>query len=348
MRNYFDSGAENFAARYPTAAVTAAAGTATTITGGVSHTRGSGKFRYTCPDVSTGSWNSSFYVPGGNAAPDLAAMMHVDFYTDARYVELYTLQYNTSLDIRVDGKLVSHQALSSSGAGYLIKIDFGAGTDGIRKHIEYAGFNFPFGGVFTEATASCWYPTVDQRPLLYCFGDSYTQGVGADGPDQVYARAMADNLGMRVYQDGIGGKGWNSTDSAAVTTRAASRLAKMKEAPAIIASCFGYNDAGGDMALLKSNFNAWYSAVKSLFPKTQVVVFGAWSPLGATANLDLVDAALQEVAGAKGLTFIKVSGLVNANNKGKYTSGDNVHPTQLGHTFLGYRMAELLSLRLTK
>lgn len=320
----------------------------TTISGGVQATRGSGKFRYTAPDPMSGSWNSSFYVPGSSVSPDLAAMMRVEFDTDAQFVELYTLRYNTKVDVRVDGVLVYSISLDASGAGHMVKLDFGEDSAGVTKHIEFAGFNFPFGGVFTEATASVWYPSADLRPLLYAFGDSYTQGVGANGPDQVYARALADRLGMRVYQDGVGGSGWVSTGGNVPATRVGKRLAKMTETPDLIVSCFGYNDAGGNMTTLATNFNAWVAAVRALYPKTKIVVFGPWTPLGSTANLDAVESTIAGRCAALRLPFISIKNLVSGSNKARYTSGDNVHPTQVGHDFLGSRLADLLLVELTK
>lgn len=320
----------------------------TTITGGVSASRGSGKFRYTAPDPTSGSWNSSFYVPGSSASPDLAAMMRVEFNTDAQYVELYTLRYNTKVDIRVDGVLVHSVSLDAAGSGHMIKLDFGEASIGVTKRIEYGGFNFPFGGVFTEATASVWYPSEDLRPLLYAFGDSYTQGVGANGPDQVYARMLADRLGMRVYQDGVGGAGWASSGGNVPATRVAKRLAKLNQTPDLIVTCFGYNDAGGNMTTLATNFDAWVAAVKAIFPKTKIVVVGPWTPLGSTANLDTVESTLSGRCAALKLSFISVKNFVNAANKSRYTSGDNVHPTQLGHNFLGSRLADLLMVELNK
>lgn len=324
--------------------LTQATQTTTTITNGVITSRNSGKFRYTAPAV--GTWNSSFTVPGGATSPDLAALLRVDFDTDAQYVELYTLNYNTKIDIRVNGILVGTVALSSAGSGQMIKLDFGAGGAGVRKRVEFAGFNFGFGGVLTEPEASIWYPDYDLRPLLYAFGDSYTQGTGASGPDQVYARALADRLGMRSYQDGIGGAGWTGTGGNLPSARVAKRLAKMDHAPDLIVSCFGYNDAGGNMTTLATNFNDWVAAVRAAFPKAPIVSFGPWTPIGSTVNLDAVEATLQGRCAALNVPFISIKNIINTANKVRFGSGDNVHPNQLGHDFLGSRLADLLLLKL--
>jgi lysophospholipase L1-like esterase len=322
--------------------VTQAQQTTTTITGGVMSGRGTGKFRYTCP--MPGNWNSSFYVPGaGNSgSPDLAALMKVDFDTDARYVELYTLNYNTNLDIRVNGVLVQNVVLNASGSAQCIKLDFGAGSAGTIKRIEFAGFNFGFGGVFTEADASVWYPLHDRRPLMYFFGDSYTQGTGAAGPDQVAARACADALGFRCYQDGIGGTGWTSSAGSLPVTRVGKRLNLMTEKPKIIVTLLGYNDAGGNMDTLKTNFAAWVDAARAASPDAQIIVVGPWTPLGATDNLTTVETTLQGAAFEKGLFFVSAKDFVTAANKARYTGADNVHPNQAGHDYLGARLASAL------
>lgn len=322
---------------------------ATTITGGVMVSRGSGKFRYTGPAVGNWPAQSSFYVPGGTGTLQVSAMLNVDFMTDAQYVEIYTLRYNTKLDIRVNGFITNSVSLDSAGSATLLKLDFGADSVGVVKHIELAGFNFPFGGVFTEASGSVWYPSLDKRPLIYFFGDSYTQGTGAAGPDQVYAKVIANQLGMRSYQDGIGGTGWASSDAAnLVTERFNRRLDKMGEAPDFVVAALGYNDSGANVDTVKNNLDAWVKLVQAKYPDAKIVVLGPWTPLGATAALDTIEDAIKAKCTELNLSFVSAKDVLNAKNKGIYNSGDNVHPNQNGHNFLGYRMAALTLEELIK
>lgn len=325
-------------------AITVTNGSATTIAGGVQAIKTDPGFRYTAPPMAQWTTNTGYLVVGDGTANDISSFVAVEFLSSAPQVEFKLLRFNTVANIRVDGELVQDASFSfdAAGSGVFVKLDWSASANPTKlRRYRLTGFNMPFGGVFTPTGADgISYPTsLDSVPLMAFLGDSYTQGTGANGPDRVYANALATALGYAYWGDGLGGSGWNTASTNDPTSRIGRRIAKLTKAPAVIVTALGYNDAGSSMATLATSYDAAIAALKAAYPAAKIVSLGPWTPLGSTANLATVAATVSGRAAAAGVPFVDIADVINANNKATFIGGDNVHPVQAGHEFLGRSIA---------
>jgi lysophospholipase L1-like esterase len=322
--------------------VTSFNGTTSSITSAQNVSPGSTSVRRTGANIVNGGFE--YYNN------DPSRVLVLDFWSDSTLFELVLSRFNANVDVRVDVgdglglKLAQSSAFTtdSAGSGIILKLDWtAAATPGQPRRYRIAGQNFRFWGLNIDAGASIWTPQ-DRAPLMYFFGDSYTQATNANGIDRSYARTVGDVLGYEAYNDGIGGTGWTSTSTSLPTTRIAACLAQLTSTPDTIVTALGYNDAGGNMTTLATNYDAAVAAIRAAAPSARVVTVGPWTPLGTTANLTTVKTTLSGRAAALGVTFIDIENVVSSVNKAINTGGDNVHPTPAGHQFLGYRIAELM------
>lgn len=320
---------------------------ASTLASGVLRSATNSAFRYTTiPTTAFPAGWLAFQVPSQSPSQiDPAALLEVQFLTNSPVVEIRLMGYNSNLNIRVDGALVRPNAfkLDASGQQRNIRLDFSNFLNPSRdKLISIVGNNMPFGGVFTVGSSSIVYPTqVDEKPLMVFFGDSYTFGNGADGPDRIYGRTIADRLGFNFWADGIGGAGWLSTGAGAPVTRVSARIAKLNRTPSVIVNALGYNDAGGDMAAVLTNCKAGVAAQRTAWPNAKIVLLGPWTPLGAKPTLVAVKNAIEACAVATSATFVDIENIINSSNSATYTGPDGVHPAPAndGHAFLGAAIA---------
>ena len=210
------------------------------------------------------------------------------------------------------------------------------------RKITLQGLNLPFAGVVLYAGDAIWASNFPRRYMAFC-GDSYSVGAGANAVGLSWTVQMARALGYQPMVDAIGGTGWLTSGSSSPLTRlnvdGANKLAYRRGgvnypvSPTVHIAALGYNDAGGDMKLIAANMAAYYSAsnVKPIF-------VGPWTPLGDTANLLSVRTAVQAKASTLGAKFIDIQGFVTATSAASLTGPDNVHPNQLGHDHLAYRI----------
>lgn len=309
------------------------------ITSPLSLTFSDSRFRRNVPLYGwTSAGLSAYGVAGSTSGSNLGKNVSVIFYTDALSIEFSLLHFNTSCVVKVNDAIVIRKSLTSSGQPFKLKLDY---TTRIVRKVEIYGINMPFEGVRFEATASVYWPSeIDAKDGIFWFGDSYTQSTGAASIIETYAGHASRLLNIEYVADGVGGTGWNSTSANAVATRVTNYFNTIIKKPTTVVTCFGYNDAGGNMITLQTNYAAFVTAVRAINPTVRIITFGAWTPLGNTTNLDLVDAALTTACTANSTTFISLRNVVNSVNKTVYTAGDNVHPTVTGHEFLGFYIAK--------
>lgn len=212
-----------------------------------------------------------------------------------------------------------------------------------QRLVRIVGFNLGSGGAFVSSTDILIAPSYTRPPLAFFFGDSYTFGNGATIPTTNYANVLCGIKGWECLQDGIGGTGWTSTTTSLPNTRVTNDLALRTNAPNKIICALGYNDAGGNMTTLASNFATAIATMKADFPSATIQVLGPWTPLGETPNLATVKTTLQTACASAGVTFVDISTIITAANSSIYTGPDNVHPNQAGHTYLGQQIAPLVA-----
>ncbi|MDB5682575.1 MAG: hypothetical protein JWM75_273 [Sphingomonas bacterium] len=272
-----------------------------------------------------------------------------EFMSDAQTIEFGLVNFNSKFDIHVDDMLVraSQFSLSANGQFNQTKLDWTADAFPRKPRLyRVSGFNLRFSAVYLDAGGSIWFPQErTTRKLIAFLGDSYTQSTGAASVARTYAGAIAARLGMDLYADGVGSMGWNSAGGNAPTARIAKGIAVMTRAPDYVVTAMGYNDKSADAAgivALKASYDAAVAALRASWPKAQVLTMGPWTPGGGQTDLSTVRAALIERATALGSPFLDINNIVNPANMAAYTGGDNVHPTALGHQYLGWRAAALI------
>lgn len=262
----------------------------------------------------------------------------VSFYCDADIFETLLNGVATSFTISIDGQLIQSTGFTENAGAVLYKLTF---ADARPRLVQIKGQNLQFGGVFTNgisAKYSCWpAPATARSQIAMVFGDSYTVGIGSSFGIS-WHQALGRYLGIRTWGEGVGSMGWNSASPNDVVTRVNARMAQFVGTPDVIISAYGYNDAGGDMTALQTNYGLWVDAVRARWPKTPIWTLGPWTPLGTTAGLTNVKTALISGCAAKGTTFVDIEGIVTAGNKQAMTGVDNTHLTPLGHNYLAVRI----------
>jgi hypothetical protein len=262
--------------------------------------------------------------------------------TDSQRVDIPLIGLNTQGLLYVDGRQVSATPLSTdaSGTQYLYALDFGSSG---WHNFRFLAYNDAFGGVRLDSTATLAAPLVQTRPLWWNLGDSYVLGTGAENVDTTHIMVMGDILGIDVLPDGVGGYGWTTASPNSPAERIDAKLDVLTRQVDYVAFDLGLNDAGGNMTVAAAAFDAAYAAAKAspqVKTTTKYFCFGPATPLGTTTNLDLVRDMLIARCAAKGdVQFIDVRDWVSTTNKTQYTGVDNVHPTALGHKYLGARRA---------
>lgn len=332
-------------------AITVTDAAATTIPSGARVPASNGCFRITgTPLLPVAADNSMFGPSDGAGAAAYGKFVQWEWTSDASVIEIALLKYNTLFDLFVDGALVQAGAFSTPATGdrRLLKLDWSGSADPRQpRHYRIAGANLLFGGLYLDPSGSAW-ATGDRAGagLLAVLGDSYSQGTGAATIARSWAGAAAAQLGLDLWSDGIGGSGWNGTGANHPVTRIAKGIAALTRAPDVIATALGYNDAAADAAglqALRSRYDATVAALRSAWPDAQLVTIGPWTPVGPTAGLANVRAALAQRAAANRVAFVEVDGMVGATNKALYTGSDAVHPTPAGHLYLGRRIGQAIA-----
>jgi hypothetical protein len=277
-----------------------------------------------------------------------AAYAIVNWTTDEPDFTLRLINFSSNLQLfydEFDGlgwKYAGTITTTAAGTREFVTVDF---VDRRPRKFSLRGYNFGFAGVYVPATGIVIRDAdAAVRDLLMITGDSYTQGTGAGGQSLTWAAAFAESLGYDMYADGIGSYGWLTASPNDPVTRynvkGAGALVRRNagvETPAVIAKsayAMGYNDSSGSQPLIAASVAATISvcAVKPF-------IFGPWTPVGDTANLTTTAATIAAAAAAGGCKFVSAAGVVTSVNKSALTGGDNVHPTQYGHNYIGQQLA---------
>lgn len=253
-------------------------------------------------------------------------------------IDLQILAFTAAFDVLVNGKYINTAGFTNDASGLPMLLTLNWSTRGPRN-LKIIGFNLAFAGAFISNTDSLSAPTYTRPPLVFFPGDSYTQGNGAASPARTWANYLAAAMGWEAVQSGIGGTGWVSSGSSLPATRVANDLALRTHAPDRIRPALGYNDDGSDMVLLQSQMIAALEAMLADFPSAVREVQGPWTPLGETPSLATVKKKMMQVCAGEGVAFGDISQIITAANAALYTGPDNVHPTALGHQYLGQQIA---------
>lgn len=271
----------------------------------------------------------------------------IEFYSDAESIDFRLIGGNAQYDLYVDGQRVSDKPVQtdSSGAPYIYNVNWGGKA--VPRHYKLMGINTGFGGVITAQQYTVWHPGLRRRPLVWQLGDSYTYGTGATQISFNDFKILADILGFDSIADGIGGKGWTSTDSSIPQQRVADKLAILNDKPEYVFLSLGYNDAAaGRLDVLETNFRATIAKLKEIVPLAKIVVIGPATPMGKTTQITAIRTKLMELATEFSLMFVDVDDWINAANAKLYTLNDNTHPNDAGYIYRGVRLAQAIAGRI--
>ena len=239
-----------------------------------------------------------------------------------------------------------------------------------NKLIEvYGDRNTTFTGVVVDTANTIWAPApaVD-RPKVGIIWDSYGQGVTSGGSNTIKLTVtdyFCERLGVANYfNPSDGGTGFISTNSGLGYTFGqrigygdinATRIGDLD----LLVIPASVNDSSQTDAAVQAAAQSAIVAAMIAQPKAIIAVFGPQSPTSAIAAQSRFDAIKTAVtkAAAGDPRVIYVDNSPSAGNfmYGSASSGinqtiigtDNVHMTDAGGPYLGYRMADALLLAIT-
>jgi lysophospholipase L1-like esterase len=181
------------------------------------------------------------------------------------------------------------------------------------------------------------------------FGDSWTEGTGADSPDRGWAPQVAQAEGWSIINTGQGGTGYvtdgppESPERAPLPDRVADVVARD---PEIVLVAAGINDAGRGYSnqQVTDAVEATLRPLTEQLPDARVLVIGPWWNNGEpTKSASTVNEIVQQVAADLGLPFVSpmAEKWITGSNDGtvlgnrvQYIGPDNAHPSQAGHDYL--------------
>jgi lysophospholipase L1-like esterase len=327
------------------ASTTSAAGTGATITTNSAPATTVGKSavqvsptdaRFRVTGLPLTNLNSSgYYVQNA----DNGTHCMIEWQTDATKFDIRGIGVNTKAVLFVDGVEFDAVGMSTdtSGAGYLWSLDFGGARR--MRSFKMLSVNTGWGGVLLPSDATLQAPLPTGRRLAWWLGDSYTFGTGAETLGSQGAVVAGHALGLDVLPDGVGGAGWMASTSGSALDRVNEKVGNIGRLPDIIVWDLGFNNASSDLTAVASAMDSAIARAKVLAPSAQHVGFGPATPQGATGQLTALRDVMRARFGAASVPFVDVTDWVNVGNKATYTGTDNVHPTALGHKYLGARKA---------
>jgi hypothetical protein len=289
-----------------------------------------------------------FVSPPTYAPTNSADTWEVFFDWFGSVFELRTWSQNSGLMAFVDDvPIQDHQTIQTGNASQsLLKIDFA----GVRRwrRIRIVGINFYYSGLYVGPLDTVYQP---KEPIqaITVVGTSYEAGTGS-GQGLTPMSHLARKLGLKLYGNGIGSSGWNTSAPNDPATRITTYLANLANpavfgaSPEIVALVWwlGINDMGGNMTTALAALKAGVDAANLSLPNIPQVFVGCDTANGPNTNSDLVNAMLTSGAAYANAPLI-ANTVITAVNSGELTSQDGIHPVSvLGAAVRGEAIAEAM------
>jgi lysophospholipase L1-like esterase len=175
------------------------------------------------------------------------------------------------------------------------------------------------------------------------FGDSYTQGYGAEPEENGYAYLVAADFGWVPTIDAVSGTGYLDPGPNGEGTYL-ERMAQLPDvAPELVILQGGLNDQ--DMTptgpAVDDAAGQVVAAVRARYPGAQIVLFGPVAPTGTPSReLVTVNSALHRVADDEGLPWI--SPITRRWDLAGRLIADQIHPDTEGHRYLADQLSQSL------
>ncbi|BCM92427.1 hypothetical protein IAD21_04307 [Abditibacteriota bacterium] len=271
--------------------------------------------------------------------------------SNAPILELPLYSYYGTLKLTVDGTtwINAHQkegstpfAMPPNDASIkMVRIDWTQSGGRRLRHYraEVGGF---FGGARVGENDS-FTAASDSKKLRIAFvGDSYTEGIGANTVWEGFAAICAHELGAEAILLGSGGTGYLHIpyEGRFPFIDRLGDLKSLNPIPDVIVVAGGINDNAYSDEERYNAESSYFEALKTNFPRAKILIIGPWNPLRHYA--DSRADALKGCALGHGLPFVDVRDWLPPLNTPAYIGSDNIHPTPLGHEYLGLRIASEL------
>lgn len=170
-------------------------------------------------------------------------------------------------------------------------------------------------------------------PELAVIGDSYAQGQYLDDPLDAFPYVLADNLGMSVTVEAVGGTGYVRAGPCG-DQQLVSRLdAALATSPELLIVEAGINDAA--LEGVGAAADSLFASIKERSPSTEVVVVGPFAPPGGP-DVTAASTAISEAAAAHGFEF------VDPRDWEFEVLEDQLHPSREGHETIAADLAKAL------
>lgn len=176
------------------------------------------------------------------------------------------------------------------------------------------------------------------------FGDSYTDGQGADTQTDGYAWQLAELRGWDADVDGGRGSGYtNKGENAIGTFRERFTANHADDDYDLIIIQGSPNDKDADPATLDQAIDDTLAAITASQPHADVIIVGP-STFKPDYRRERVSYLLEEAAADHGFAFVKLAGdrSFPESDQAGYTNPTDGHPSTLGH----HALAEKISAQL--
>lgn len=178
------------------------------------------------------------------------------------------------------------------------------------------------------------------------FGDSLMRGIGTHPVRPVMARVVARQLGWEVTVDAVPGTGYTTGGA-----RSQPYLARLSR-PGVLSTPYdvvllegGTNDKDADPATMRERTTETVRYVRSRLPTAQIVLMGAYNPMGRKydARRVTIDAVIRTVAVAEGLAYVSpISGQWTRGQGSRFLCHDGLHPSTYGYGVMAARLSTAL------
>lgn len=171
------------------------------------------------------------------------------------------------------------------------------------------------------------------------FGDSYSEGAGADDPEaEGYARQLAELLGWSIEVHSLSGVGYVNpgVDGSGPLSRLIDSLDLAAAAPDVVIVQGGHNDQGQGPNVMRDAVDEALGGIRAVLPDTPIIVVGLLYP-SASPPAELVDVPREAIAatatGRPGVVYIDAATWTYP------TVSDGIHPTTDGHRYIAEQLA---------
>lgn len=301
-------------------------------------------------------------------------LLVTEFAVDGTQMELYVMGVGQKYRVLVDEGTGWQYTNNTNPSNYngtlnndngMYRILFTFGTRMIRN-IRLEIEKGKFGGVTVGVNDTVFPCSKPLAPKCIILGDSYTEPTGADCGMSGWSSVACQLLGWEASPSGSGGTGYlNPGPSPRVPFNNRIQTDVINQNPQILIIAGGINDISYDTTQLSSAVTSLLQNLKNALPNTMIFVVSNWTQHTPQTNELNTCSAIKTSVLNCGIPFIDVSngstylsnqtainqnigawingyGYVGSSSSGNstlYIGSDATHPTQVGHNYLGRRVA---------